>query len=57
MFLADYLLKQMSLGYKNSRSIFDYPYELKAKGLKSVQFSKENNCKFNRYFKKTLKKL
>lgn len=55
MFLADYLLKQMSLGYKNSRSKIDYPYELKAKGLKLVQFSKEKNGKFNRYCKKTLK--
>ena len=54
MFLANYLLKPMSLAYKNSNTKFDYPYELKAKGLKIVQFSKENNGKFNRYCKKEL---
>ena len=41
MFLADYLLKQMSLGYKNSRSKFDYPYELKEKGWGWFDFQKK----------------
>ena len=50
MFLADYLLKQMSLGYKNSNTKFDFPYELKAKGLQRVQFSNDDNGKFHRFW-------
>ena len=50
MFLADYLLKQISLGYINNKTKFEYPYELKIKGLQSVQFSNEDNSKFNRYW-------
>ena len=40
-FLADYLLKPMSLGYKNSNTKFDYPYELKAKGEISSIFKRK----------------
>ena len=50
MFLADYLLKQMSLGYKNSNTKFDFPYELKAKGLQRVQYSNDDNGKFHRFW-------
>ena len=37
MFLADYLLKQMSLGYKSNQTKFKYPHELERKGLKPIE--------------------
>ena len=56
MFKADYLLKQMSLGYNSdNKTIFDYPYQLQRKGLKPMQSSNESNGKFNRLWVVTKK--
>ena len=45
MFEADYLMKQMCLGYKpDNKTKFDFPEELKKNGLKSIY---ENNNKNN----------
>ena len=45
MFEADYLMKQMCLGYKpDNKTKFDFPEELKKHGLKSIY---ENNNKNN----------
>ena len=55
MFLADYLLKQMSLGYKSNQTKFKYPHELERKGLKPIEHSKESNGKFNRLWVVTKK--
>ena len=46
MFEADYLMKQMCLGYKpDNKTKFDFPEELKKNGLKSIyeKNSSENN--------------
>ena len=43
MFEADYIMKQMCLGYKpDNKTKFDYPEELKKKGLKSI-YENTNN--------------
>ena len=56
MFKADYLLKQMSLGYNSdNKTIFKYPYQLQRKGLKPIQSSNESNGKFNRLWVVTKK--
>ena len=46
MFEADYLMKQMCLGYKpDNKTKFDYPEELKKHGLKSIYENINNNIK------------
>jgi hypothetical protein len=46
MFEADYLMKQMCLGYKpDNKTKFDYPDELKKHGLKSIYENINNNIK------------
>ena len=49
MFLADYLLKQMSLGYTyDKKTKFPYPRDLLVQGLSPMKFSQEINGKINR---------
>ena len=43
MFEADFIMKQMCLGYKpDNKTKFDYPEELKKKGLKSIYENNKN---------------
>ena len=50
MFIADFLLKQLSLGYKPDNSKFEIPYQLSSHGLKSFNYSNNNINTINRRF-------
>ena len=50
MFIADFLLKQITMGYKSdNKTKFEIPKELSNKGLKSIEFKKNiENKSLNR---------
>jgi len=46
MFIADFLLKQITMGYKSdNKTKFEIPKELSNKGLKSIEFKKNTQTK------------
>ena len=56
MFIADYLLKQMSIGYKpDNLTKFEYPSHLQKRGLNPIQYSNESNRSCNRLWVVTKK--